>query len=76
MLYNKDMPEQGREHDMRNGKLNKREMETIRKACDILNGWIDWQEERGIDSDNDLMTNRACVAVVGMVDFIAEYERS
>lgn len=60
---------------MRKGKLNKREMETIRKAYDILNAWIDYQEDMGIDSDNDCATNGACIAVVGMVEFIEEYER-
>lgn len=60
---------------MRNGKLNKQELNTISRAMDILNVWIDFQEGCGIDSDNDIATNRACVAVVGMVDFLEEYDK-
>ena len=59
---------------MRGGKLSKREMELIMRAQDVMNAWIDYQEERGIDSDNDYKVNRACVAVVSMSDFISEYE--
>lgn len=59
---------------MFNGKLNKREMATILRAKDILNDWIDYQEECGIDSDNDALTCSACNAVVGLVDFIGEYD--
>ena len=59
---------------MFNGKLNKREMATILRAQDILNDWIDYQEERGIDSDNDALTCSACNAVVGLVDFISGYD--
>lgn len=59
---------------MRSGKLNKRERATILKAQEILNEWIDYQEERGVDADNDLAVDRACVAVVGMADFMSYYE--
>lgn len=68
------MQSHGREEDMFKGKLNKREMATILRAQDILNDWIDYQEDQGITSDNDTMTCSACNAVVGLVDFIGEYD--
>lgn len=59
---------------MRNGKLNKTEKATIERAKDVLNAWIDFQEGRGIDPDSDLAVNRACTAVVSIIDFMEYYD--
>ena len=58
---------------MRQGRLSKREVSQLRRAEDTLNAWIDYQEDRGINSDNDYEVNRACLAVVALVDFLESY---
>lgn len=54
------------------GKLNKRELETLNKAWEILSRWSEKVEERG-DTDDYLYDN-AMAAVCGLCEFVSNYE--
>ena len=62
-----------REHTMKNGKLSKREMETLNRAWDILSRWTDYDEEHG--TQDEYVYDVAMNAVAGLCEFINNYER-
>lgn len=55
------------------GKLSSRDMETLNKALEILSRWTEVQEERG--NDEDYVYESAMNAVVGLCEFVNNYER-
>ncbi len=57
----------------RTGRLSQRDVERIQGVRDLLNQWIDAQEERGLSADEDYALSTACTAVVAMNDFVSEY---
>lgn len=63
---------------MRNGKLNEREIATLRKACDILNRWCDWEcDEREKVCFNPVLDDVECCAASAaglMRDFLYDIE--
>lgn len=62
----------------KNGKLSKREMETLRRAWTILSDWTQWDEEdadaNGYEADTDYCYTSAMNAVCGLCEFINNYE--
>lgn len=62
----------------KNGKLSKRDMATLNKAWEILSRWTEWAENdaesNGYEADTDCCYNDAMSAVVGLCDFIENYE--
>ena len=54
----------------RTGKLSKRDVESFERVCRKVNDWIDFQESKGIDADNDATVNSACIAACGLNDFL------
>lgn len=65
---------------MKNGKLNKREMATLNKAWEILSRWSETAEEKadrnGYEADTDYLYSNAMTAVVGLCEFINNYEEA
>lgn len=62
----------------KDGNLNKREMQTLNKAWEILSKWSEWAEEdadaHGYEADTDYCYSNAMAAVVGLCEFINNYE--
>lgn len=60
------------------GKLSKRDMATLNKAWDILSRWTEWAEadadEHGYEADTDYCYSSAMNAVVGLCEFLHNYE--
>lgn len=56
----------------KDGKLNKREMETLNKAWAILSKWTETMEEQ--DADTTYEYDSAMNAVCGLCEFINNYE--
>ena len=54
---------------MRNGKLNRRESETLLKAWEIVSKWTEWAEENGLGETYEY--GSAMNAVVGLCEFTA-----
>ena len=63
---------------MRNGKLSKTELNTLKQACDILDEWIDHiAEVTGKDFDelcDDYIWNNASTAACALDEFVYSYE--
>ena len=60
------------------GKLDKREMQTLNNAWGILSRWTAAKEaeaeRNGYEADADYLYNNAMNAVVGLCEFISDYE--
>lgn len=52
---------------MRNGKLSKRESDTLLKAWEIVSRWSEWAEESGLEETYEYEV--AMNAVVGLCEF-------
>jgi hypothetical protein len=62
----------------KNGKLSKRDMETLNKAWEILSDYTQVREDREDYTElceDDLFTN-AMTAVAGLCEFIGNYEEA
>lgn len=63
---------------MRNGKLSKRELETLNKSWGILSRWTEKMEEDNdidtLDEEQDYLYTHACYAVTGLCEFIGNYK--
>lgn len=65
----------------KNGKLSKRDIQTLDKAWGILSKWTeiyenDNESEDGcVNSEYEYMYDNAMAAVAGLCEFIHEYER-
>lgn len=63
----------------KDGKLSKRDMDTLNKAWEILSRWTEIQEadaeRHGYEPDTDYCYTNAMAAVAGLCEFIGEYER-
>ena len=53
---------------MKNGKFNKQEMATLRKAVDILSKWDDWTEESG--EDEGYAYDNGAAALAALAEFV------
>lgn len=48
---------------MKNGKLSEREIGVLRKACDILNRWCDWEcDARELEGFDSVLDDVECSA--------------
>lgn len=60
------------------GKLNKRELETLNKAWEILSRWSEVKEREaernGYEVDTDYLYNDAMNAVAGLCEFVNNYD--
>ena len=56
----------------KDGKLSKREMETLNRAWEILSRWTEAAEDD--DSMDEWLYDMAMNAVVGLCEFINSYE--
>lgn len=58
---------------MKDGKLNKREMQVLMRAITIINDWLDWEDEArekaGFDATLDDLATIAINATNGIIDF-------
>ena len=65
----------------KNGKLSKRDIETLNRAWGILSRWTEIYESDSesedccVDPDYEYMYDNAMAAVAGLCEFIHEYER-
>lgn len=63
----------------KNGKLSKRDMDTLNKAWGILSRWTEWAEEdadaHGYEADTDYAYSCAMNAVAGLCEFISMNEK-
>lgn len=60
----------------KNGKLSKRDMDTLDRAWGILSRWTEWAEDEGMDDVqvSEWQYDMAMNAVVGLREFIENYE--
>ena len=58
----------------KNGKLSKRDMNTLNKAWEILSDWTQVMEDNDADVEEDYVYSNAMSAVVGLCEFIGNYE--
>lgn len=62
----------------KDGKLSKREMDTLNKAWGILSKWADKAEEKTdpylMTGNEDYLYTHACYAITGLCEFINNYE--
>lgn len=58
----------------KDGKLSKRDMETLNKAWGIISRWLDWADENEFDPE-DYLYESAGNAVCGLCEFINNYEK-
>lgn len=64
----------GKESTMtKDGKLSKRDMDTLNKAWEILSRWTEIEEEQ--NNSDDYVYDVAMNAVCGLCEFIGNYER-
>lgn len=57
---------------MRQGRLNSRERDQLKRAVDMMNKCIDQREEAGLDCDTDQATSSLCTAVCAINDYFYE----
>lgn len=62
----------------KDGKLSKRDMDTLNRAWEILSRWTERAEEDadrlGYEADTDYAYSSAMNAVCGLCEFIGNYE--
>lgn len=62
----------------KDGKLSKRDIDTLNKAWNIMSMWVEAAEERtdpeNMTGDEDYLYTHACYAVTGLCEFISNYE--
>lgn len=60
----------------KNGKLSKRDMDTLNKAWGILSKWTEWAENEGMDvvEVSEWQFDMAMNAVAALCEFINDYE--
>lgn len=59
----------------KDGKLSKRDMNTLNKAWEILSDWTQTAEDNDEGVIDDYVYSNAMSAVVGPCEFIGNYER-
>lgn len=59
----------------KDGKLSKRDMNTLSKAYEILSDWTQVMEDNDESVVEDYVYSSAMNAVVGLCEFIGNYER-
>ena len=57
----------------KDGKLSKRDMDTLNRAWAILSRWTETEEESG--NSDEYLYDVAMNAVCGLCEFIGNYER-
>lgn len=59
----------------KDGKLSKRDMNTLNRAWEILSDWTQVAEDKDENIVDDYVYSNAMSAVVGLCEFIGNYER-
>ena len=59
----------------KDGKFSKRDMDALNRAYAILNDWMQVAEDKDENIVDDYVDSNAVNAVVGLREFIGNYER-